>query len=118
MHFAPEPHRRLGGNPALLCQSRWVTRPLTTATLLDQLLQRYREEGVTMAMTMEEFRRYYLRDHLQELTPEERLKGLPPEELLKRLPPEERLKGLPPEELLKRLPPEERLKGLPPEELL
>src|SRR5258708_6277630 len=88
MHFAPESHRPLGGNPALPCQSRWVTRPLTTATLLDQLLQRYREEGVTMAMTMEEFRRYYLRDHLEELTPEERLKGLSREEIenyLKRL---------------------------------
>ena len=59
-----------------------------TSTLLDQLLQRYREEGVTMAMTMEEFRRYYLRDHLEELTPEERLKGLSREEIenyLKRL---------------------------------
>jgi hypothetical protein len=59
-----------------------------------------------MAMTMEEFRRYYLRDHLEELTPEERLKGLSPEELLKALPPEERLKGLSREQIenyLKRL---------------
>jgi hypothetical protein len=56
-----------------------------TSSLLDLLLNRYREEGVTMAMTMQEFRRYYLRYNIEELTPEERLKGLPPEERLKGL---------------------------------
>ncbi len=83
-----------------------------TSTLLDQLFTRYREEGVNMGMTMEEFRKYYLKHNLKDLTPEERLEGLPPEE---------RLKGLPPEELLKRLSREEmesylkRLKnGSPP----
>ena len=69
--------------------SHYRRRSSETSTLLDQLLKRYREEGVSMAMTMEEFRRYYLRDHLQELTPEERLAGLSPEELLKRLSREE-----------------------------
>ncbi len=108
---------------ALPEQVRYATghyrrRSPETSSLLDLLLERYREEGVSMAMTMEEFRHYYLRYNLPDLTPEERLEGLPPEERLKGLPPEERLKGLPPEERLKGLPPEERLKGLPPEELL
>lgn len=79
-----------------------------TSTLLDLLLNRYRVEGVDMAMTMEEFRRYYLNYFIGELTPEERLKGLPPEE---------RLRGLSHEALLKELTPEERLKGLSKEEI-
>jgi hypothetical protein len=66
---------------------------------VDPLLNRYREEGVTMAMTMEEFRHYYLKEFIHELSPEERLKGLPPEE---------RLKGLSREETKNYL---ERLKG-------
>ncbi|MFP4076672.1 MAG: hypothetical protein ACLFTD_09330 [Halochromatium sp.] len=39
---------------------------------------------------------------LANMTPEERLKGLPPDEVLKRYAPEERLKGLDPEERLRR----------------
>jgi hypothetical protein len=38
-------------------------------------------------------------------------------ELLEELPPEERLRGLPPEELARRLSPEDRLLGLNAEEL-
>lgn len=68
-----------------------------TSTLIDQLLARYGTEGITMPKTLEEFRQYYLREHVHELPPEERLKGLSPEE---------RLQGLTDEEiqtLLKRL---------------
>ena len=91
-------------------------RSAETSTLLDQLLTRYGVEGVTMPKTLEEFRQYYLREHVHELPPEERLKGLPPEERLKGLPPEELLIRLSVEEIrayLKRLesgstPPEER----------
>jgi len=54
-----------------------------TSTLLDLLVNRYREEGVTMAMTMEEFRRYYLNHFIKDLTPEERLAGLPHEDILR-----------------------------------
>jgi hypothetical protein len=50
------------------------------------------------------------------LTPEERLRGLPLEERLRGLPPEERLRGLPPEERLRGLPPEERLRDLDDEQ--
>jgi hypothetical protein len=89
-----------------------------TSTLIYSLFEHYQLEGVAMPYTMEEFKREFVKEHLDELSPEERLKGLPPEERLKGLPPEERLKGLPPEERLKGLPPEDRLKGLPPEERL
>jgi len=44
-----------------------------------------------------ELEKSMLRVRIQELTPEERLEGLAPEEILKRVTPEERLKGLAPE---------------------
>jgi hypothetical protein len=59
-----------------------------------------------MPYTMADFRRDFVKELLKDLTPEERLEGLPAEEILKALPPEERLKGLPAEEIeryLKRL---------------
>ena len=74
--------------------------------VLNQLYELYKEEGVVMPYTMEDFNRDFTREHLYLLPPEERLKGLPSEERLRGLPPEERLKGLPPEERLKGLPPE------------
>lgn len=41
-----------------------------------------------MPYTMEDFRRDYVKDHLKDLTPEERLKGLSPEQLLASLSPD------------------------------
>jgi hypothetical protein len=89
-----------------------------TSGLLQRLFESYSREGLNMPYTMADFRRDYVKEHLKDLTLEERFQGVPPEERLKGLSPEERLKGLPPEERLKGLPPEERLKGLPPEERL
>jgi hypothetical protein len=79
-----------------------------TSRLLWQLFQQYKQEGVSMPYTMEDFNREFTKRFLEHLTPQERLQGLPPEELLKAPPPEERVKGLSPEQLLKALPPEER----------
>lgn len=75
-------------------------------TLLDQLFERYREGGVGMPYTMEEFMREAFPKLLAKVPPEERVKGLPPEVLLKALPPEERVKGMTPAELLQSLSPE------------
>ena len=55
---------------------------------------------------------------LDQLPPEERLRGLGPEERLRGLGPEERLRGLGPEDVFKHFAPEERLRGLGPEERL
>ena len=85
--------------------------------ILETIYQRYRETGIPMSYTFEDFRHDYERELLERLPPEERLRGLPPEELTRRLTPEERLRGLPSEELACRLSPEERLWGLPLEEL-
>jgi len=68
-------------------------------------------EEPTMAYTMEEFVREARQRFLQELTLEEQ------RAVLERAPPEERLRGLSPEEILRRFAPEERLRGLGPDEL-
>jgi hypothetical protein len=80
-----------------------------TSGLLRQLFERFREEGLIVAYTMEDFRRDYAKEHFDELTPEQQ------REALARLSPERR------RELLQALLAEERrevLRSLPPEELL
>jgi hypothetical protein len=64
-----------------------------TSRLLGQLFERLRGEGFTMAFTMEDFNRQYIKEHFARLTPEEQ------EEVLKSLPPEQRLAGLSPEQI-------------------
>jgi hypothetical protein len=62
---------------------RW--RQPDHASVLHEIYHRYRELGVTMSYTFEDFRHDLARELLQKLPPEERLKGLPPEEILKGL---------------------------------
>jgi hypothetical protein len=95
-----------------------------TSRLLRLLLERVRGEGLVMPFTMEDFERWYFKEHFGQLTPAERVeivRSLPPEEwpqVLQSLSPEERrqaLQSLSPEErrqVLQSLPPEERLAGL------
>jgi hypothetical protein len=74
--------------------------------LLEQLFERFREEGLAMTFTMEDFNRQYIMEHFAKLTPEEQreaLQALPPEkqqEVLRALLPERRLAGLSPEDRL------------------
>jgi hypothetical protein len=77
-----------------------------TSSFLYQLLAGYVREGLNMPYTVEDFRRDFTKEFLEKLTPEERIKGLPPKEVLKalELTPEERVEDLPPEEVLKALP--------------
>jgi hypothetical protein len=82
-----------------------------TSGLLDLLFGRYREEGLIVPYTMQDFMRDYIKERLPELPREER------EDVLRSLPLEERLAGIPPEERLAGIPPEERLAGLPPEQI-
>ncbi|MDM8568590.1 hypothetical protein QUF50_03570 [Thiotrichales bacterium HSG1] len=74
--------------------------------LLNQLYDLYFKEGTVMSYTWDDFHREYTDKFIDSLPPEERLRGLQPEE---------RLEGLPHKELLKVLQPEERLEGLSPE---
>ena len=70
-----------------------------TSTILNQLFEKYQLEGLNMPYTMEDFRRDYVRDHLDLLTPEEILQRLPMQEVLQQLPMQEVLQQLPVEEL-------------------
>jgi hypothetical protein len=88
------------------------------STLVNRLMAGYRQEGLIMPYTMDDFRKEVAREVLDQLTPEERLRGLPAEERLRGLPAEERLRGLPAEERLRGLPVEELLRGLPAEQRL
>jgi len=94
-------------------------RPHSTDTtgIVDNLIRMYRKEDTKMATSLEELNRKIMKEAMEKATVDDRLKGLPPEQVLKRFSPEERLKGLPAEERLKGLPTEERLKGLSPEEI-
>jgi hypothetical protein len=88
--------------------------------LLRQLYVTYALEEPDMAYSMEEFIRDAHQQFLHGLTPDERralLEQLSPEERLRGLDPEERLRGLDPEERLRGLDPEERLRGLDPEQI-
>lgn len=66
--------------------------------ILQQLWEFYELEGLDMPYTIEQFKKDYVRAHLDELPANERLQGLAPEE---------RLQGLSAEEVLSQLSPEE-----------
>jgi hypothetical protein len=83
---------------------------------LYELLKAYSED-TDMSEKLQEFVRQSIDQLLESLPAEERLKGLPAEELRKRLSPEQRLEGLPAEERLKGLSAEEVVRALPPEVL-
>jgi hypothetical protein len=99
-------------------QGAYRRRSAQTSRLLGELFERLRREGLTMAYTMEDFNRQYIKEHFAQLTPKEQreaLERLSPEhrrEVLQALPPEERLAGLSPEARLAGLSPEARLAGL------
>ncbi len=78
-------------------QTAYRQRSEQTSRLLGQLFERLQGEGFTVAFTMEDFNRQYIKDHFAQLTPEEQ------REALARLSPEHRrevLQSLQPEELL------------------
>ena len=55
------------------------------STVINQLLEKYSLEGIAMPYTMEQFRKDYIKAHLTELDPEDRLRGLKAEERLRGL---------------------------------
>ncbi len=56
-----------------------------TSTVLDRLFLFYRMEGLNMPYTIEEFYKETLPEFLAKIPPEERLKGMSPEDLVKSL---------------------------------
>ena len=69
------------------------------STIINRLFESYELEGLVMPYTMEDFRRDIAREYVDQLPPEERLKGLSIDKILRRFPADERLKGLSPEEV-------------------
>jgi hypothetical protein len=55
------------------------------STIINRLIASYRQEGLVMPYTMNDFRKEVALEVLDELSPEERLRGLPPEERLRGL---------------------------------
>jgi hypothetical protein len=82
-------------------QSAFRQHSTKTSGLLGQLFERFRGEGFVMAYTMADFTRDFIKEHLPQLTPEERrevLESLPPQDL-QWLPIEKRLEGLSAEQI-------------------
>jgi hypothetical protein len=70
-----------------------------TSSLLYRLFEQYQKEGLQMSYTMADFIKEFTLEHLNELTPQQRVAGLSPEEIRAVVPPEKLLEGLSPEEL-------------------
>ena len=64
-------------------QEHYEQRTEDTSTLLRRLLGGYQQEGIAMPYTMKDFRRDCAKEILPDLTVEERLEGLSPEEIEK-----------------------------------
>ena len=118
--FSGEPRKVEAGLRA------YQPRTLDVRGVMNALHEHFGVGGAEMAYNWEDFRRDFAKEHLHELTLEERLEGLSPDELAHRLKPSERLAGLSPEdrlaglspdELARRLKPSERLEGLSLEDI-
>jgi hypothetical protein len=76
------------------------------STMLFDLYARYREEGIPMPETLEQYAKRRRSEMLKEMTVEEILEGIPPEKFLEHVSTEKRIEGLSPDDLLKALSPE------------
>ncbi|HEC85026.1 MAG: hypothetical protein DRR08_13445 [Candidatus Parabeggiatoa sp. nov. 2] len=71
--------------------------------LLNPLFKLYRQEGINMSYTIEQAYRECVRDTLESLPPEERLRGMPLPEIINYFSPAEVIKQLSPAEVVKQL---------------
>ncbi len=85
--------------------------------IINDLFENYQLEGLVMPYTMEDYQRDVARRYLDQLPPEERLKGLSIDEILRRFPADEILQRFSADEILQRFSAGERLKGLSPAEI-
>jgi hypothetical protein len=93
-----EPHNAplhlFSAAPELLAfgRSAYRRRSANTSALLGLLFEKLQGEGFAVSFTMEDFQRWYAKEHFAQLTPEEQqevLQTLPPEKLLGALSPEQ-----------------------------
>ncbi len=69
--------------------------PPREKSVLNQLYELYKKEGVIMLYTWEDFDRDYTKEHLHLLSVDDITKKIPIKDVIERLSPEERLKDLP-----------------------
>ncbi len=95
-------------------------------SIINQLFEFYKMEGVIVSYTVEDYVKDYVKDHLDLLSPEDIFKKFSSEEILEKfstqerligLSAQERLTGLSSKDILKNFSSEEFLKNIPPEEL-
>ena len=72
-----------------------------TSTIINQLFEKYQQEGIAMPYTMQDFQKEYVRDHLNILSANEVLNNYSPTEKLSGLSLDEKLSGLSHEEVEK-----------------
>ncbi len=87
------------------------------STIIDQLFENYRLEGLNMPYTMEDFKKDFVKNHLDVLSPDEVLKRYSPDDRLKGLSSDEVLKRYSPDEVLRRYSTDDSLRGLSLEEI-
>ena len=97
------PLHLLSANPELVefGASHYEQRSPNTSTLIHQLFEGFKREGIAMPYTMQDFRHDFAKEHIREM-----LDALSPEErrgVFSDVPPEDRLAGLSPEEIEKYL---------------
>ena len=64
------------------------------STIIYQLFETYKLEGINMPYTMEDFRKDFVINHLNILSSDDRLRGLSSDDRLRGLSPDDRLRGL------------------------
>jgi hypothetical protein len=84
---------------------------------VQQLFEYYQQERMNMSYTVEDYKKDFVREHLNLLSTDDRIKDLSPDDVLKRYSPDEVLKRYSPDEVLKRYSPDDLINNLSPEYL-
>jgi hypothetical protein len=87
------------------------------STIVQQLFEYYQQERMNMSYTVEDYKKDFVREHLNLLSTDDRIKDLSPDDVLKRYSPDEVLKRYSPDEVLKRYSPDDLINNLSPEYL-
>jgi len=87
------------------------------SSIINDLFENYQLEGLVMPYTMEDYQRDVARRYLDQMSMEERLKGLSIDDILRRFPADDILQRFSADEILQRFSADERLKGLSPAEI-
>ncbi|MGH8559730.1 MAG: calcium-binding protein [Methylococcales bacterium] len=96
----------------LQAKQQYQVRQREMSTIVQQLFENYQREKFNMAYTVEDFQKDYVREHLDLLSPDDRLQGLSPDDRLQGLSPDDRLQGLSPDDRLHGLSSDDIVKHL------